>query len=183
MSDLEKVESPFAMLVRTARELVDAVVDRHDNHAQPLRYTVPWAKVAALRVALNIFDAAPPSEAREAQGADTTSQTPIPMILHCPACGMQHVDGQEITDTTSLISEVTWNNPPHRSHLCAGCGHIWRPADVPTTGVAAIQTKGKNDSPLPATIMSVRSAVRKEIREEIIQELIDNYDRLVRGRL
>src|SRR5574340_600312 len=23
-----------------------------------------------------------------------------------------------------------WDNPPHRSHLCHGCGHIWRPADV-----------------------------------------------------
>lgn len=40
--------------------------------------------------------------------------------------------------------------PVHRSHLCrpedGGCGHIWRPADVPTNGVDAIKTKGKADS-------------------------------------
>ncbi len=35
---------------------------------------------------------------------------------------------------------------PHRSHLCHGCGHIWRPADVPTNGVVATKTKGKADS-------------------------------------
>jgi len=68
---------------------------------------------------------------------------PIDMILHCPACGVQHIDGQEITDVAALMSEVTWNNPPHRSHLCHGCGYIWRPADVPTNGVVSIKTKDK----------------------------------------
>lgn len=43
-----------------------------------------------------------------------------------------------------------WDNPPHRSHKCSGCGHIWRPADVCTNGVAAVKTVGKNDSPLVA---------------------------------
>lgn len=61
---------------------------------------------------------------------------PIDMVLFCPACGLQHVDGPT----------EAWMNPPHRSHLCAGCGHIWRPADVPTNGVAAILTRGANDS-------------------------------------
>ncbi len=60
---------------------------------------------------------------------------PIPMILYCPECAMQHIDAPE----------GDWNNPPHRSHLCAGCGFIWRPADVATTGVAAISTTGRND--------------------------------------
>jgi hypothetical protein len=41
---------------------------------------------------------------------------------------------------------VTWDNPPHRSHLCHGCGLIWRPADVPTTGIATIGTRGKGDT-------------------------------------
>jgi hypothetical protein len=63
----------------------------------------------------------------------------IQMILHCPKCGLQHIDApDERTEG--------WTNPPHRSHLCHGCGHIWRPADAPTEGVAAIQTRGKNDS-------------------------------------
>lgn len=62
---------------------------------------------------------------------------PIDMILFCPKCGVQHIDGP--------TSE--WDNPPHRSHLCHGCGHIWRPSDVATNGVAAIKTAGKADSP------------------------------------
>lgn len=65
--------------------------------------------------------------------------SPIPMILHCPACLSQHIDAPD----------GDWTNPPHRSHLCARCGHIWRPADVPTEGVQAIVTIGANDSPKP----------------------------------
>ncbi len=68
---------------------------------------------------------------------------PIDMVLHCPACGLQHIDAPD---------ERTpgWKNEPHRSHLCHGCRHIWRPADVPTNGVAAVKTKGKADSPIAA---------------------------------
>lgn len=62
---------------------------------------------------------------------------PLPMILFCPSCGYQHVDAPK----------GDWTNPPHRSHLCAGCGHVWRPADIPTEGVAEIMTAGKNDDP------------------------------------
>jgi hypothetical protein len=65
---------------------------------------------------------------------------PIDMVLHCPKCGMQHIDTDEFPE-------------PHRSHLCrkevGGCGTIWRPADVATTGVAAVKTVGKNDTWTP----------------------------------
>lgn len=77
---------------------------------------------------------------------------PIGMVLHCPACGLQHVDA----------ATPTWPNDPHRSHLCAGCGHIWRPADVPTNGVAAVKTHGKNDSPLT-------------IRTDLYREYFETY--------
>jgi hypothetical protein len=69
----------------------------------------------------------------------TTAGAPVDMVLHCPNCHLQHVDA--LDDRTP-----DWTNPPHRSHLCHGCGHIWRPADVPTNGVKAIVTKGKSDS-------------------------------------
>lgn len=77
---------------------------------------------------------------------------PIDMVLHCPACGLQHVDapwqpGAALTNEQIVGTEPVWDNPPHRSHLCHGCGHRWRPADVPTNGVAAVKTKGKADSP------------------------------------
>ena len=58
---------------------------------------------------------------------------------------MQHIDAPSFKG--SGFTTELWTNPPHRSHLCAGCGHIWRPADVPTEGVRAIETKGKADRP------------------------------------
>jgi hypothetical protein len=61
---------------------------------------------------------------------------PIPMVLHCPLCHVQHVD--QATET--------WSNPPHRSHLCHNCGCVWRPADVATVGVKRIETRGKADN-------------------------------------
>lgn len=53
---------------------------------------------------------------------------PIPMILHCPACHARHVDEGEFAEK------------PHHSHACQspGCGHVWRPALVPTVGVIAL---------------------------------------------
>lgn len=74
------------------------------------------------------------------------------MVLYCPACGTQHIDAPEFAEgspsTTAFAAiEWAWSNPPHRSHLCAGCGHIWRPADVPTNGVSAVKTRGGADSP------------------------------------
>jgi hypothetical protein len=75
---------------------------------------------------------------------------PIDMVLHCPACHAQHIDAPSFkarADKYGAEMDV-WTNPPHRSHLCHACGHIWRPADVPTNGVRAVQTKGKKDSPI-----------------------------------
>lgn len=76
---------------------------------------------------------------------------PVDMVLFCPDCGLQHIDGPDVLDGTVRVrgeDVPIWNNPPHTSHLCHGCGHIWRPADVPTNGVESVVTCGKNDSPL-----------------------------------
>lgn len=93
---------------------------------------------------------------------------PIDMLLHCPNCGMQHIDepwkpGQPLTNEQITGGEAVWTNPPHRSHLCHGCGHIWRPADVPTNGVAEIKTKGKDDSP-PRKDGTPASATERRLR-------------------
>jgi hypothetical protein len=72
-------------------------------------------------------------------------EAPIDMVLHCPKCGKQHIDAPEEHWNRRYLYD--WENPPHRSHLCHGCGYIWRPADVPTNGVYALATKGKNDHP------------------------------------
>jgi len=94
---------------------------------------------------------------------------PIPMILYCPNCGEQHVDAPEQCPDegcphygTRHSHPDTWTNPPHRSHKCATCGCIWRPADVPTTGVADIQTSGKSDTwPVYPQEVSAAPAVHK----------------------
>lgn len=95
--------------------------------------------------------------------AAVKNRPPIDMVLLCPECGAQHIDvpkacdmGVGCTEAGSCYAAAHgepnlcrhWTNPPHRSHPCAVCAHIWRPADVPTNGVAAIKTKGKNDSPI-----------------------------------
>lgn len=76
---------------------------------------------------------------------------PVPMLLFCPKCRTQHIDRDERTDT--LISGVIgedWSTKPHRSHLCSGCGFVWRPSDVPTVGVKQLETRGQNDGDLGA---------------------------------
>jgi hypothetical protein len=85
-----------------------------------------------------------------ARSTDAPSE-PIDMVLYCPACGVQHVDAPDkVSEATPVLYADAWTNPPHRSHLCHGCGHVWRPADVATNGVAAVKTTGKADSPLAA---------------------------------
>lgn len=80
------------------------------------------------------------------------SLKPIDMILYCPVCGLQHVDEPERSLGPGNSERIDWTNPPHRSHLCHGCGFVWRPADVPTNGVKAITTRGKADSSLQTSI-------------------------------
>ena len=85
-------------------------------------------------------------------------QTPVPMVLHCPECGEQHIDkpeefmpmdrctcaGPDTCETCDSnraafeewLSEGPWLNPPHRTHQCQKCKHEWRPFEYATTGVA-----------------------------------------------
>ncbi len=71
---------------------------------------------------------------------------PVDMLLFCPKCNLQHIDGlvEEVHDDGSTT--VLWDNPPHRSHLCLRCGAVWRPSDRTTNGVAEIKTIGKGDT-------------------------------------
>jgi hypothetical protein len=121
--------------------------------------------------------------------------TPIPMILHCPNCGEQHIDRDESKDgqcgklySTAMINGIgslfceksqdhqgncgmiaaPWKNPPHRSHKCRVCNHIWRPCDFETVGVQNINTRGKADTVdntkggpyrLPAAFMTANRSV------------------------
>lgn len=50
-------------------------------------------------------------------------ERPVPMLLWCPECGGRHID------------EGDFDTKPHHTHACQHCGHVWRPAIVPTRGV------------------------------------------------
>jgi hypothetical protein len=83
--------------------------------------------------------------------ADTHNGDPVPMVLHCPKCGVQHIDEsneEEVRITAAergfvvgsrdwedFIEKNEWLNPPHKTHQCQSCKHEWRPFDYATTGV------------------------------------------------
>jgi hypothetical protein len=87
---------------------------------------------------------------------------PINLLLYCPNCATQHVDEArpDVCETCggnqsncTCAAFTAWLNPPHRSHRCGECNHVWRPSDVPTNGVAQLQTRGERDgSPRPRHI-------------------------------
>lgn len=94
---------------------------------------------------------------------------PVDLLLYCPNCFEQHVDeakpdvcencgAAEVEhpkeghdeQVGGCIAFTAWLNPPHKSHRCNFCNHVWRPADVPTNGVIKLQSKGQRDgSPRP----------------------------------
>lgn len=91
------------------------------------------------------------------RGAEWQAQrqsAPVDMLLFCPHCGEQHIDAarpnicQECGAhkvSCGCPAFVAWMNPPHKSHRCEMCNHVWRPADIPTNGVMQIKTAGSND--------------------------------------
>lgn len=87
---------------------------------------------------MSATDPAPPKAALCVTQEATSGR--VDMVLYCPRCRGQHVDRAD--------PQAGWTNPPHRSHLCRYCGCVWRPADVPTNGVVAIATAGREDWPI-----------------------------------
>lgn len=98
-------------------------------------------------------------------------RNPIDAVLYCPKCDMQHIDAPEAFKPSGectcagpdqcencasnqdayreWLADGPWTNPPHKSHLCHDCKHIWRPSDHPTNGVKALSS-GKDADTQPA---------------------------------
>lgn len=131
-------QHPDESKVAEIMHAVDTLVGHIHAGRKHVRKMIAGA-FAELRAAIDVLRAGP--------------LRPIDMVLHCPKCGLQHIDAPEGEPhlTIARIDEDApekepWDNPAHRSHLCLGCCHVWRPADVATNGVASIKTRGKNDS-------------------------------------
>ncbi|CAB3753955.1 hypothetical protein [Paraburkholderia humisilvae] len=97
---------------------------------------------------------------------------PIPMLLFCPKCGLQHVDAAE----PARVGESVWDKPPHRSHRCHACATVWRPADVPTVGVASIGTTGQADNwervAHTVAVGAVRTVTVDEVEKNLLRKLL-----------
>ena len=169
-----KGQVPEALTGDKLREIVRSARTSASDSASPEEYALAGWCAAQL---------AAPAAAQEV--------APIDMVLHCPKCGTQHIDednheelrieaaelGVDREGERRLerwIEEREWSNPPHRSHLCQNrkCGHIWRPADVPTNGVAAIKTAGTKDGPITSP------SVEFQILKAEYDNLKSSYDRL-----
>jgi len=69
---------------------------------------------------------------------EPSTMLPIPLLLWCPKCGARHID-------TGAFAEKH-----HHTHACQTCGLVWRPAIVPTVGVAFLPGFKNMDPPAPA---------------------------------
>ncbi len=90
--------------------------------------------IAQLRATLNFFrsviksgeswSAQCQNEYDKAFGVLPSAAEPVPVEICCPNCGKRHIDEGEWATTHH-----------HRTHLCAGCKHEWRPFEYATVGV------------------------------------------------
>ena len=77
---------------------------------------------------------------------------PIDMVLYCPKCNKQHLDHPDpgawvdMQGGHRLYYKPMWTNPPHKTHKCGSCGHLWRPSDHPTNGVTRTASDKDNDT-------------------------------------
>jgi len=82
----------------------------------------------------------------------------IDMIIHCPSCGVQHVDEPKPSECKNCgtpkyyhdlavvpeeyrgVCDVfePWLNEPHKKHRCGNCNLVFKTAGVPTNGVKSL---------------------------------------------
>lgn len=146
-SDYEYLRQKYASLEAQYFALVKAIADGLAMQAPP-RFVVSKDFTMPVEVAGSLEPGAMqmlvPSESVQFPIA-----LPIDMVLRCPKCSLQHIDAPEPSPVDECPasglrchigpygpngerqckycgSEAHWTNPPHRSHKCGGCGHIWR---------------------------------------------------------
>jgi len=107
---------------------------------------MPWFEVCISELQTEIIQLkADLEQARNAQ---------VPTEIRCPQCNLLHVDQDEWA-TTRL----------HRKHLCHGCGNIWQPYPVTTTGCDFHDACRVESTQLRADTNWLRAAWETEIEE------------------
>lgn len=125
----DALEAELAQVKQAAQAVID-------NNGGPIDSI--YGEDTHVMVAMGDFEALGAVLAHLQPGAAKEAKVqPIDMLLFCPNCNAPHIDAPQ--------PEKDWTNPPHRSHECQNCEWVWRPSDVPTNGVASIQTKGQHD--------------------------------------
>ncbi len=71
------------------------------------------------------------AEAEKLLSATAAPAAPVRVHTWCPKCDLKHIDA--LDEATG----IDWATRPHKTHLCLGCGHLWKPHDYATVGVAA----------------------------------------------
>src|ERR1044072_1073994 len=118
---------------------------------------------------------------------------PIDLLLFCPMCATQHVDEAkpDVCEKCGCEEEfcpcedfTAWLNPPHKSHRCTACNHVWRPADVPTNGVAELKTKGERDGEAKPSMRErdawIETAARHARNEDYYRGLVQQIGAMLR---
>jgi hypothetical protein len=80
------------------------------------------------------------------------------MLLWSPECGERHVDEGEFATKV------------HHTHACQNCGHVWRPAIVPTVGVRFLPGF-KNGEPATHPAEDIRVQENREC-ERMVREAL-----------
>ncbi len=106
MTDNLADPSLASRLRQRVRSLSGCIQARFDRDANTVIELSRQLREASVRA--GVVDGAPP---------------PVPMLLTCPMCRERHID------------EGAFATKSHHTHACQNCGHVWRPAIVPTVGV------------------------------------------------
>lgn len=127
------------------------------SRGDPIVEDDPMCGGCALYLPPNVFYMATYREAatyhaRFTRAVQQLRDKPIPVVINCPECGLQHVDApapcslHECTHSGVCYASANgqaekcdrWDNPPHRVHKCAGCGCLFEVASVNTVGVGSL---------------------------------------------
>ncbi|MDP3271115.1 MAG: hypothetical protein Q8M49_04575, partial [Limnobacter sp.] len=154
--DVLKMLQAGEIIIPATRDQCRELAGRHINYtyAVALGMTTPLVDPGPItRIARTLgmpADSNPNAVVNAVGRLQERASTPLDVVLHCPACKLQHIDGYE---------DSGWTNKPHRTHKCHGCGELWTAADTNTNGVRAVKPGSSATWPAPDLTRFVASCL------------------------